>query len=314
LRLTYLGSLLVLDQEGNGFPTQGGVFGVPRTLIWSSNSMKNLGFVGIAIAALAVSGCGGGGSSTPAVTTPTTAPTAAPTPGVLAVAYSSAANVGVSGAAPAALTFTAATETVTLTATQANNAGTYGATSSCAQVTVTPATSTTGVFTATSVAPAAAGCTVTITGATGTTAVAVTSTVPAPGGVILRWYTPNYVTQSPPVPVTSGPINLIGLGALFASVLQISEQNYIGGFAPANVKTSAGCAGVPPFATIAANGTVPTGLPTAAPGTSVIYYTVTGGAAVNTTGGCTISATDSYTTPSTANIGVSITTVSGVFQ
>jgi len=100
LRLTYLGSLLVLDQEGNGFPTQGGVFGVPRTLIWSSNSMKNLGFVGIAIAALAVSGCGGGGSSTPAVTTPTTAPTAAPTPGVLAVAYSSAANVGVSGAAP----------------------------------------------------------------------------------------------------------------------------------------------------------------------------------------------------------------------
>jgi len=128
-------------------------------------------------------------------------------------------------------------------------------------VTVTPATSTTGVFTATSVAPAAAGCTVTITGATGTTAVAVTSTVPAPGGVILRWYTPNYVTQSPPVPVTSGPINLIGLGALFASVLQISEQNYIGGFAPANVKTSAGCAGVPPFATIAANGTVPTGLP-----------------------------------------------------
>ncbi|MGA2391968.1 MAG: hypothetical protein ABSH03_01290 [Candidatus Lustribacter sp.] len=238
--------------------------------------------------------------------------TPSPTPpGTLAVAYSSAANFGVSGAAPAALAFTAPTETATLTATQANYTGSFGASSNCASVTVAPATSATGVFTATAVAPVATGCTITVTGATGTTAVAIASTVPTPGGTVLRWYTPNYLTQSPPLAIAAGPINLVGLGATFASVLAISEQNYIGGFTAANIVASAGCTG---FATKTADATVPTGLPTAAPGTSLVYYTITGVAAVNTTGGCTITATDSQTTPSAGSIGVSITTVTGTFQ
>ncbi len=277
--------------------------------------MKNLGFAAVAIAALAIAGCGGGGSSTPA--TPTPAPTAAPTAGALAVAYSSAATVGVSGAAPAALAFTAPTETVTLTATQSGNTTGYGATSSCAQVTVTPATSTTGVFTATAVAPAAAGCTITVTGATGTASVAIASTVPTPTGVALRWYLPNYQTQSPPVPQSAGPINLVGLTSLFATQLAISENAYVGGFPASKVVVSAGCTG---FATVVADATPPPGLPTAAPGSSLVYYTVTGTAAVLTTGGCTVTATDSYVpvapaTPNpSASIGVEITTVTGVWQ
>lgn len=277
--------------------------------------MKNLGFVGIAIAALAVTGCGGG-STSPTVT-PTTTPTAAPTPGALAVAYTSAANVGVSGAAPAALTFTAPTETVTLTATQVNNTTGFGATSSCAQVTVTPATSTTGVFTATAVTPVTAGCTITITGATGTTSVAIASTVPTPAGVVLRWFTPNYATQSPPVPQAAGPINIVGLTSLFAPILQISEQNYIGGFAAANVTTpGCGTPAVPAtyFASATLDATPPPGLPTAAPGSTVVYYTITGQNAVVTTGGCTIKAVDSFVPPSTNSISVEITTVTGVFQ
>ena len=277
--------------------------------------MKNLGFVGIAIAALAVSGCGGGGSSTPAA--PAATPTAAPTPGALAVAYSTAATAGVSGAAPAALAFTAPTETATLTATQANNTTGFGAASSCAQVTVTPATSTTGVFTATAVAPVTAGCTITVTGATGTTSVAVASTVPTPGGVVLRWFTPNYATQSPPVPQAAGPINIVGLTSLFAPILQISEQNYIGGFAAANVTTpGCGTPAVPAtyFASATLDTTTPAGLPTAAPGSSIVYYTITGQNAIVTTGGCSIKAVDSFVPASTNSISVEITTVTGVFQ
>lgn len=272
--------------------------------------MNKLGFVGIAIAALAVSGCGGG-ASTPA--TPAATATSTPAaPGTLAVAYSSAANFGVSGAAPNPLAFTAPTETATLTATQANYSGSFGAAVStgCTAVTVAPATSTTGVFTATAVAPVTTGCTITVTGATGTTAVAFAASVPTPGGTVLRWYTPNYATQSPPLAIAAGPINLVGLGATFASVLAISEQNYIGGFTAANI-VATGCGG---FATSTADATVPTGLPTAAPGTSLVYYTITGVAAVNTTAGCTITATDSQTTPTAASIGVSITTVTGTFQ
>lgn len=277
--------------------------------------MNKFGFVGIAIAALAVSGCGGGTSS-PAPA-PAPVPTATP-PGAIAVAYTSTA--GFSGSAPTPMAFTAPTETATLTATEANYAGSFAATSSCPQVTVTPATSATGAFTATAAGPATSGCTITVTGATGVAAVTLASTVPTPGGVVLRWYTPNYTTQSPPLPQSAGPINLVGLGATFASVLAISEQNYIGGFAAANVGTTAGCSGAPPFATIAADATVPTGLPTAAPGSSLVYYTVTGGAAVPTITGCTVTAKDSYVpvapaTPNpTASIGVSITTSSGVFQ
>lgn len=271
--------------------------------------MNKFGFVGIAIAALAVTGCGGGASSpapTAAVATPTPTP-----PGTLSVTYSSAANFGVSGTAPNPLAFTAATETATLTATQANYTGSFAASSNCAQVTVAPATSTTGVFTATAVSAVTTGCTITVTGATGTTAAAFAATVPAAGGTVLRWYTPNYITQSPPLAIAAGPINLVGTGTTFASVLAISESAYIAGFTAANVVASAGCTG---FATSTLDATTPTGLPTAAPGSSLVYYTITGVAAVNTTGGCTITATDSNTPPSAASIGVSITTTSGTFQ
>ncbi len=111
-----------------------------------------------------------------------------------------------------------------------------------------------------------------------------------PGGVVLRWYTPNYQTQSPPLPQAGSPINIVGTGAVFAPILAISEQNYIGGFPAANVTAAAACTG---FATIVANATVPTGLPTAAPGTSLVYYTVTGVAGITQpAAACTITAKD----------------------
>jgi hypothetical protein len=163
---------------------------------------------------------------------------------------------------------------------------------------------------------ATTGCTVTFTGSTTTTGT-LAATVAKPTGVALRWYLPNYLTQSPPVPQSAGPINLVGLTSLFSTVLAISENNYVGGFPAAKVVVSAGCTG---FATVVADTTTPTGLPTAAPGSSLVYYTVTGVAAVLTTGGCTVTASDSYVplAPATPNpsatIGVEITTVTGVFQ
>jgi hypothetical protein len=236
----------------------------------------------------------------------------APTPGAVVLSYTS--TFGASGTAPGALPFLAPTQTASLTASEANYTGSFSAASSCAAVTVTPATSTTGAFTATAAGPAATGCTITVTGSTGITNT-LAATVPTPAGVQMRWYLPNYAVTSAPVPQAASPINLVGTGATFASILAISEQNYVGGFAPAKVTTSAGCAG---FATAAA-ATTPAGLPTAAPGSSLVYYTVTGVAAVNTAGGCTVTAADSYvplTGPvnASASIGVAITTVSGVFQ
>lgn len=279
--------------------------------------MKNLGFVGIAIAALAVSGCGGGGSSTPPAVTPTTTPTAAPTPGQLTVAYTTTFGVTGSAANASNIAFLAPTETAAVTAAQANYTGSFTAASSCAQVTVSPATSTTGAFTVTAADAATTGCTVTFTGATAAGTGTLAATVAKPTGVALRWYLPNYLTQSPPVPQSAGPINLVGTGLTFASVLAISENNYVGGFPSAKVVVSAGCTG---FATVVPATSTPTGLPTAAPGTSLVYYTVTGTAAIVTTGGCTVTATDSYVplAPATPNpsaaIGVEITTVTGVFQ
>jgi hypothetical protein len=284
--------------------------------------MKNLGFVGIAIAALAVSGCGGGGSSpaAPAPTstaTATTAPTAAPTPGQVTVAFTTTFGATGSAANAGNIGFLAPTETAAVTAAQANYTGSFTAASSCAQVTVTPATSTTGAFTVTAADAATTGCTVTFTGNTGSGTGTLAATVAKPTGVAMRWYLPNYLTQAPPVPQSAGPINLVGVTSLFSTILAISENNYVGGFPAAKVVVSAGCTG---FATVVANTTTPTGLPTAAPGTSVVYYTVTGTNAVLTTGGCTVTASDSYVplapgTPNpSATIGVEITTVTGVFQ
>jgi hypothetical protein len=280
--------------------------------------MKNLGFVGLTVAALAVTGCGGGGSSsTPAVApTATAGPTAVPTPGQVTVAFTTTFGVNGSAANASNIGFLAPAETAAVTVAQANYSGSFTAASSCAQVTVSPATSTTGAFTVTAADTATTGCTVTFTGnatSTGTLA----ATVAKPSGVAMRWYLPNYLTQSPPVPQSAGPINLVGTTSLFATVLAISEANYIGGFPASKVVISPGCTG---FATVVANATPPTGLPTAAPGTSVVYYTVTGTNAVLTTGGCTVTATDSYVplAPATPNpsatIGVEITTVTGVFQ
>jgi hypothetical protein len=212
----------------------------------------------------------------------------------------------VTGTAPTALGFLAATETATLTATQSNFTGSYTAASSCPQVSVAPATSTTGAFTLTAGAPAASGCTITVTGATGTTASTLAVTVPAPGGVVMRWYGANYLAFSPPVPAPPGPVNLPGTGALFAATLAISEQNYIGGITAANVVLSA-C--VPAAAVAIAPVAAPTMLPTAAPGNTLIYYSVTGAAGSTT---CLITATDSQTpTASSANVGVVVTGGSG---
>jgi len=202
-----------------------------------------------------------------------------------------------------------------VTVAQANYTGSFTAASSCAQVTVTPATSTTGAFTVTAADAATTGCTLTFTGSTATTGT-LAATVAKPTGVALRWYTPNYLTQSPPLPIAAGPINLVGTGATFSSILAISEANYVGGFPAAKVAVSAGCTG---FATVVANATTPAGLATAAPGSSLVFYTVTGVAAVATVGGCTVTATDSYVplsgpTNPPVSIGVSITTNSGMFQ
>ncbi len=266
--------------------------------------MKNLGLVGFAIAALAVSGCGGGGSSTPTPAAVTATASPAATVGTLAVAYTD--SFGVTGSAPTALGFLAATETATLTASQSNYTGSFTAASSCAQVTVAPATSTTGTFTATAVSPAASGCTITVTGATGTTAATLPVTVPTPGGVVMRWYGANYLNFSPPVPAPPGPVNLPGTGPLFAAYLAISEQNYIGGITAGNVVLSA-C--VPAGAVVIAPVAAPTMLPTAAPGNTLLYYSVTGAAGSTT---CLITATDSQTpTASSANVGVVVTGGSG---
>ena len=284
--------------------------------------MKNLGFAAVAVAALAIAGCGGGGTSTPAVTSttsPTTAPTVAPTPGPSHRGlYDHLRRERLGGERQQYPPFWRRRKRRPSRWPRSNYTGSFAAASSCAQVTVTPATSTTGAFTVTAADAAAAGCTVTFTGnatSTGTLA----ATVARPSGVALRWYLPNYLTQSPPVPQSAGPINLVGLGSVFATVLAISENNYVGGFPAAKVAISAWAA--PGSATLAvANTTTPTGLPTAAPGTSLVYYTVTGAATVLTTGGCTVTATDSYVplAPGTPNpsvaIGVEITTVTGVFQ
>jgi hypothetical protein len=281
--------------------------------------MKNLGFVGVAIAALAVSGCGGGGGSTPAApaASATTAPPVAPaTPGQVTVAYTTTFGVNGSAANANNIAFLAPTETATVTVAQANFTGPFTAASSCAQVTVTPASSATGAFTVSAADAASAGCTVTFTGNVAASTATLASTVARPSGVALRWYTPQSLIQSPPVPQSASPINLVGTGTTLAAVLAISENNYIGGFPAAKVVVSAGCTG---FATVTLAATPPSPLPTAAPGNTVVYYTVSGAAAL-LVGTCTVTATDSYVplAPGTPNpsaaIGVEITSSTGTGQ
>jgi hypothetical protein len=285
------------------------------------NSMKKLGFlVAIGLGAM-LAGCGGG-SSTPAAPVVTPSPTASPTPtpvptpGPVQLAYTSSFGATATAtASPAPLGFPAPTLTATLTASQANNTTGYAATSSCASVTVTPATSTSGTFTVTGAKPAATGCSITVTGVTGYPTATVAATVATPAGVQLRWYLPNYSTQSAPIPQTQNPINVIGFGATYAPILAVSEQNYVGGFTAANVTTNAGCTTAGAVTVAPAT---PVGLPTAAPPTtsvaqSISYYTVTAASAPAST--CTITATDNFApTTSGVSINVLVTSASGTFQ
>lgn len=277
--------------------------------------MKKLGFlVAIGLGA-AMAGCGGGSSTPAAVTpTPTPTPTATPTPGPVQVAYTSSFGAtSAATASPAALGFPAPTLSATVTATESGYTGAFTAASSCASVTVTPASSATGTFTVTGATPATTGCTLTFTGAVGFPTGTLTSTVATPAGVVLRWYTPQYAAQLTPQPQTATPINLVGFGATYAAILAVSEQNYVGGFTAANITTNAGCTG-----SVAVAPATPVGLPTAAPPStsvaqSLSYYSVTASALPATT--CTITATDNYApTTSGVSINVLVSSASGTFQ
>lgn len=286
---------------------------MPLSKLWPGFAV---GFLFIAAA------CGGGGSTTvPAA--PTTAPTATPTatptpaPGPLQVAYTSSFGAtSAATAAPAAIVFGAETQTVSVTATQANNVGGYSAAANSAcgtNVTVTPATSATGAFTITAVTPVtvAAACQVTITGEVGTAAVAVGASVPAPGGVTVGWVAMvGYKTLPAPVSPQAGPINLIGVTSTFGAVLVVSETHYVKTFgAPV---LSAGCGANLSAPTTTTQG--PIAGPSAALGQTQVYYLVaapSAAVAFASSAGCTISVSDTQTVPSTGTIGVSLTTTGG---
>jgi hypothetical protein len=232
------------------------------------------------------------------------------------VAYTSSFGAtSAATASPAALGFPAPTLSASVMATESGYTGSFTAASSCAGVTVTPATSTTGAFTLTGAAPTTANCSITFTGATGFPTASLTSTVANPAGVVLRWYTANYSAQSAPIPQTQNPINVIGTGPIYASILQVSEQNYVGGFTAANITTNTGC--TMGGAVVVAPAT-PVGLPTAAPPStsvaqSISYYTVTAASSPVTL--CTITATDNFApTTSGVSINVSVTGASGSIQ
>ncbi|HEY4440652.1 MAG TPA: hypothetical protein VGN14_09355 [Candidatus Elarobacter sp.] len=179
----------------------------------------------------------------------------------------------------------------------------FTAQSSCAAVSV----SGTNPFTLTANSPASSGCTITVQGFGSQTAT-VAATVPAPGGVQLRWVGPGYQNQSPPIALLNGPINIVGTGALFAATLVVTENAYLGTFTAPTI--SAGCGG-----NIALSASAGAGLPAAAPGASTTFYTVTASGAVASGAGCTISAGDTTAVPSSsAQISVVVTTGSGSFQ
>jgi hypothetical protein len=211
--------------------------------------------------------------------------------------------------------FQATGQTQALTASESNYTGSFAATSSCAAVTVTPATSATGAFTLTAVGPASSGCTISVTGATGVTAATATATVPTPGGVQLRWVSPGYQNQSPPIPLLAGPINVIGTGSVFAATLVISETAYLGAFTTPALVTAANCGGAANVTIAAVASPAPSALPTPSAGQSLSFYTVT----VNTTAIaqapiCTITASDKLTTPNTSTIQLTASSATGTFN
>ena len=202
---------------------------------------------------------------------------------------------------PPAIGFQAETQTVSVTATEFGYAGAFTAASSC---TPTVAVTGTNPFTLTANS-ATAACTLTVHGFGALTAT-VGATVPAPGGTQLRWVGPGYQNTGPPVPLLSGPVNMVGVGALFATTLVVSETAYLGTFtAPV---LSAG-------ANIAVTASAGTGLPGPTPGNATAFYTVTASGAIVSGAGCTITTGDvTAVPPSTSSIGVVVTTGTGGFQ
>jgi hypothetical protein len=276
--------------------------------------MRRYGLM-VVVAALSLAACGGS-SSTPAPATPaatatptptpaiTATPTPTPSPGPLMLTYASSfANSTTPSNNPPAIGFQAETQTVSVTATEFGYAGAFTAASSCAP---TVAVTGTNPFTLTANS-ATAACTLTVHGFGALTAT-VGATVPAPGGTQLRWVGPGYQNTGPPVPLLSGPVNMVGVGALFATTLVVSETAYLGTFtAPV---LSAGCG-----ANIAVTASAGTGLPGPTPGNATAFYTVTASGAIVSGAGCTITTGDvTAVPPSTSSIGVVVTTGTGGFQ
>ena len=204
---------------------------------------------------------------------------------------------------PPSLGFQAEKQTATVTASEFNYAGAFTATSSCAAVSVAG----TNPFTLTASAAATSSCTLTVHGFSALTAT-VGATVAPPGGTQTRWVGPGYQNQAPPIPLLSGPINIVGTGPLFAATLVVSETGYIGTFT--TPVASPACGG---NLTIAAS--AGTGLPAPAPGSATAYYSVIASGAIASGAGCVISTNDVTAVPSSnSQIGVVVTTGSGSFQ
>jgi hypothetical protein len=216
---------------------------------------------------------------------------------------SSFANSTTPSNSPPSVSFQAEGQTATVTASEFNYAGAFTATSSCAAVTVAG----TNPFTLTAKTAAASGCTLTVRGFSPLTAT-VGATVAPPGGTQIRWVGPGYQNQAQPIPLLSGPVNMVGTGPLFLATLVVTESGYLGSFTPP--VPSAGCGG-----NLVISPTIGTGLPAPAAGNATSFFSVTASAAIASGAGCTISTGDTTAVPSSASqIGVVVTTGSGSFQ
>jgi len=204
---------------------------------------------------------------------------------------------------PPSIGFQAETQTATVTAAEFNYAGAFTATSSCAAVTVAGS----NPFTLTAKTAAASGCTLTVHGFSPLTAT-VGATVAPPAGTQIRWVGPGYQNQAPPIPLLSGPVNIVGTGALFAATLVVGETGYIGTFT--TPVPSAACGG---FLAVATSAGI--GLAAPASGNATAFYSVTASGPIASGAGCTISTGDVTAVPSSSSqIGVVVTTGSGSFQ
>jgi len=156
-----------------------------------------------------------------------------------------------------------------------------------------------------------------VTGSSHASAGAASATVPTPGGVQLRWYTPQSLsTSSNPLPISSNPINIIGLGSTYDAILAVSETNFLGTIT--QLAPSAACTGAVTATAYTTASPAPAVLPTAAPDTTLTYYDVDAIAVVAS--GCTLSYQDNYvsssgSTPAPVTINVVVTSGSnGSFQ